>query len=390
MNGIKNTAHPPIIVFLALLMTILVMRGPITCVGAVAEELITTLQIGYPAYGFLTALPIACFGLFCAAAPAMSKRFGLLVTVLICLALIFIGAAGRLILSYSVMLAATALIGIGIAVLNVLMPVLLRDYFPNNIALVMGVFTGFIGFSGSIGAYFSVPLLDAFDSLDAPLGLWVLMAALALGAWFLAPRAKRITVAGGAFQWALLKKPLTWAVIFVMGMQSLTIYTTVAWLPTILSTLGFSASAAGLGSAVFLLVSAPASILTAAFIKAVGGERPASLIMTASFAIGIVLWLLGGTWSFVGCVLAGIPQGITFSMAMILMAKKTNSLSQLLVISSLAQGIGYVLAGFGPFICGLLYHGDGKWLPVTGFMLCAVALWGLSAWYAFGDRKLFD
>lgn len=390
MNGIKNTAHPPIIVFLALLMTILVMRGPITCVGAVAEELITTLQIGYPAYGFLTALPIACFGLFCATAPAMSKRFGLLVTVLICLALIFIGAAGRLILSYSVMLAATALIGIGIAVLNVLMPVLLRDYFPNNIALVMGVFTGFIGFSGSIGAYFSVPLLDAFDSLDAPLGLWVLMAALALGAWFLAPRAKRITVAGGAFQWALLKKPLTWAVIFVMGMQSLTIYTTVAWLPTILSTLGFSASAAGLGSAVFLLVSAPASILTAAFIKAVGGERPASLIMTASFAIGIVLWLLGGTWSFVGCVLAGIPQGITFSMAMILMAKKTNSLSQLLVISSLAQGIGYVLAGFGPFFCGLLYHGDGKWLPVAGFMLCAVALWGLSAWYAFGDRKLFD
>ena len=302
MTGIKNTAYPPIIVFLALLMTILVMRGPITCVGAVAEEIIKTLYIGYPAYGFLTALPIACFGLFCAAAPAMSKRFGLLVTVLICLALILIGAAGRLVLSYSVMLAATALIGIGIAVLNVLMPVLLRDYFPNNIALVMGVFTGFIGFSGSIGAYFSVPLLDAFGSLEAPLGLWVLMSALALVAWFLAPRAKRITVAGGAFQWALLKKPLTWAVIFVMGMQSLTIYTTVAWLPTILSTLGFSASEAGLGSAVFLLVSAPASILTAAFIKAVGGERPASLIMTASFAIGIVLWLLGGSWSFVGCV----------------------------------------------------------------------------------------
>lgn len=390
MTGIKNTAYPPIIVFLALLMTILVMRGPITCVGAVAEEIIKTLQIGYPAYGFLNALPIACFGLFCAVAPAMSKRFGLLVTVLICLALILIGAAGRLIPSYSVMLMATALIGIGIAVLNVLMPVLLRDYFPNNIALVMGVFTGFIGFSGSIGAYFSVPLLNAFGSLNAPLGLWVLMPALAISAWFLVPRGKRISVAGGAFQWDLLKKPLTWAVIFVMGMQSLTIYTTVAWLPTILSTLGFSASSAGLGSAVFLLVSAPASILTAAFIKVVGGERPASLIMTASFAIGIILWLLGGTWSFVGCVLAGIPQGITFSMAMILMAKKTNSLSQLLVISSLAQGIGYVLAGLGPFICGLLYQGDGQWLSVVGFMLCAVALWGLSAWYAFGDRKLFD
>lgn len=390
MSVSKNNVLPPLIVIVALMLTILVMRGPITCVGALADEIISDLQIGYPAYGFLSALPIICFGLFCAVAPTMSKRYGLLLTVLICLGLILAGTLGRLIPIYSVMLLATGLIGIGIAILNVLMPVLLRDYFPKNIPLVMGVFTGFIGFSGSIGAYFSVPLLNASGSLQISLGLWVLMVGLALLLWFLSPRGKQITVSGGVFEWALLKKPLTWAVIFVMGMQSLTIYTTVAWLPTILSTLGFSASIAGLGSAVFLLVSAPASILTAAYIKLVRGERPAALTMALSFAIGIVLWLQGGTWSFVGCVLAGIPQGITFSMAMILMAQKTNNLSELLVISSLAQGIGYVLAGFGPFICGLLYQGDGQWLSVVGFMLCAVALWGLSAWYAFGDRKLFD
>lgn len=374
----------------ALLMTVLVMRGPITCVGAVADEIISSLQIGYPAYGFLSALPIACFGLFCAAAPVMSKRFGLLGVAIISLMMILVGSFGRLLPSYATMLVSTGLIGIGIALLNALMPVLLRDYFPNNIAFVMGVFTGFIGFSGSIGAYFSVPLLHSTGSLLGPLGLWVVMTAVALGCWFLAPKGKQISVAGGVFQWSLLKKPLTWAVIFVMGMQSLTIYTTVAWLPTILSTLGFSPSTAGLGSAVFLLVSAPASILTAAFIRLVCGERPAALVMTLSFAVGIVLWLAGGVWSFVGCVLAGIPQGITFSMAMILMAQKTKNLSELLVISSLAQGIGYVLAGLGPFICGLLYQGDGQWWSVVFFMLGAVALWGVSAWHAFGDRKLFD
>lgn len=389
MTEQQSRTYPPIIVFVALFLTILVMRGPITCVGAVADEVIRVLDIGYPAYGFLSALPIACFGLFCAVAPAMSKRFGLIFSVLICLMLIFLGTAGRLIFSYPVMLMASALIGIGIAVLNVLMPVLLRDYFPNNIPLVMGVFTGFIGFSGSIGAYFSVPLFNSFDSLRAPLGLWVIMAAFGLTAWFLTPMGKKISVAGGAFQWSLLRKPLTWAVIFVMGMQSLTIYTTVAWLPTILSTQGFSASTAGLGSAVFLLVSAPASIMTAAFIKAVRSERTAAAMMTVSFALGIVLWLMGGAWSFVGCVLAGIPQGITFSMAMILMAQKTNNLSELLVISSLSQGIGYILAGFGPFICGLLYQGDGRWGSVVAFMLAAVFLWGAAALYAFGNRKLF-
>lgn len=380
----------PLMVFAALLLTILVMRGPITCVGAVADEIISVLDIGYPAYGFLSALPIACFGLFCAAAPAMSKKYGLIGTLFISLTLIFVGAIGRLLPIYSTMLVATGLIGVGIALLNVLLPVLLRDYFPNNIPLVMGVFTGFIGFSGSIGAYFSVPLLHAFGTLNGPLGLWVIMGGVALLSWLAVPGRRKITVSGGVFDWKMLKKPMTWAVIFVMGMQSLTIYTTVAWLPTILSTLGFSASTAGLGSAVFLLVSAPASILTAAFIKAVGGNRPAAVIMTVSFAAGIVLWLAGGAWSFVGCVLAGIPQGITFSMAMILMAQKTKNLSELLVISSLAQGIGYILAGFGPFICGLLYKGDGQWWPVASFMLSAVLLWGSSAWYAFGNRKLFD
>lgn len=67
INGKGSTQ--PVIVFAALLLTILVMRGPITCIGAVADEIIESLQIGYPAYGFLSALPIACFGLFCAAAP---------------------------------------------------------------------------------------------------------------------------------------------------------------------------------------------------------------------------------------------------------------------------------------------------------------------------------
>ena len=380
----------PLMVFAALLLTILVMRGPITCVGAVADEIISVLDIGYPAYGFLSALPIACFGLFCAAAPAMSQKYGLIGTLFISLTLVFLGAIGRLLPVYSTMLVATGLIGVGIALLNVLLPVLLREYFPNNIPLVMGVFTGFIGFSGSIGAYFSVPLLHAFGTLNGPLGLWVIMGGVALLSWLAVPGRRKITVSGGVFDWKMLKKPMTWAVIFVMGMQSLTIYTTVAWLPTILSTLGFSASTAGLGSAVFLLVSAPASILTAAFIKAVGGNRPAAVIMTVSFAAGILLWLAGGAWSFVGCVLAGIPQGITFSMAMILMAQKTKNLSELLVISSLAQGIGYILAGFGPFICGLLCKGDGQWWPVASFMLCAVLLWGSSAWYAFGNRKLFD
>ena len=99
MSEESLSPHPtPLMVFAALLMTILVMRGPITCVGAVADEIIESLSIGYPAYGFLSALPIACFGLFCAAAPAMSQRFGLIGTLLISLVLVFFRPPGPRIL----------------------------------------------------------------------------------------------------------------------------------------------------------------------------------------------------------------------------------------------------------------------------------------------------
>ena len=87
----------------------------------------------------------------------------------------------------------------------------------------MGVFTGLIGFSGSIGAYFSVPLFEKFETLLAPLGLWVIMAALPLVLWLFEKRSSERMLAAGKINFSMLSKPLTWAVIFVMGMQSLTI-----------------------------------------------------------------------------------------------------------------------------------------------------------------------
>lgn len=364
------------------------MRGPVTGVGAVAQPLCEALGIGYATYGFISALPITCFGVCCAAVPSAARALGIGRLIGLCFALIFLGSLLRLVFNFPLFSIATVFIGIGIAFLNALMPVVLRHLFASDVAFVMGVFTGLIGFSGSIGAYFSVPVMEMFGSVRAPLALWVLWSVMTLALWIVARKPNNIKIMPVTVDWYLLTRPITWAVIFVMSMQSLTIYTTVAWLPTLLIDQGMTASEAGLGSAIFLLVSAPASILTSRYIRLCRSERTASLIMTVSFVIGIVLWSAGGPLSYLGCVLAGIPQGITFSMAMILMAKKSSDLNQLLLISSLAQGIGYLIAGLGPFICGLLYNPANPW-PILSFMLAAVCLWGTSALYAFGNQPLF-
>lgn len=382
----KSSATP--LTLLALAFGVLMMRGPVTGVGAIAQPLCEALNIGYATYGFISALPIACFGICCAVVPITAQKLGMGRLIGLCFGLIFLGTVLRLVFNLPLFSLATVLIGIGIAFLNALMPVVLRHLFASDIAFVMGVFTGLIGFSGSIGAYFSVPVMQFFDSVRASLGLWVLWSALTLVLWIFVRKPNNIKIMPVAVDWSMLARPITWAVIFVMSMQSLTIYTTVAWLPTLLVDQGMSAADAGLGTAIFLLVSAPASILTSRFIRLCGSERTAALVMTASFALGIVFWSFGSSLAYLGCVLAGIPQGITFSMAMILMAKKSSDLNQLLLISSLAQGVGYLIAGLGPFVCGLLYSSTTPW-PILGFMLAAVSLWGSSALYAFGDRPLF-
>lgn len=364
------------------------MRGPVTGIGAIAEPLSEALGMGYVAYGFVSALPIVCFGLCCAAVPVAAQKLGMARLITLCFALILAGSALRLVFNLPLFSLATVLIGVGIAFLNALMPVVLRHLFKSDVAFIMGVFTGLIGFSGTIGAYCSVPVMQYFESVRAPLALWAIWSAVTIVLWTVSRKPDNVKIMPLALDCSLLARPMTWAVIFVMSMQSLTIYTTVAWVPTLLADQGMSASDAGLASAIFLLVSAPASILTSRFIRLCRSERMASLIMTVSFAIGIILWSAGGPLSYVGCVLAGIPQSITFSMAMILMAKKSSDLNQLLLISSLAQGIGYLIAGLGPFICGLLYNPANPW-PILSFMLAAVCLWGTSALYAFGNQPLF-
>lgn len=386
----RSSATP--LTLLALALGVLMMRGPVTGIGAIAEPLSEALGMGYVAYGFVSALPIVCFGLCCAAVPVAAQKLGMARLITLCFALILAGSALRLVFNLPLFSLATVLIGVGIAFLNALMPVVLRHLFKSDVAFIMGVFTGLIGFSGSIGAYCSVPVMQYFESVRAPLALWVIWSAVTIVLWTVSRKPDNVKIMPLALDCSLLARPMTWAVSFVMSMQSLTIYTTVAWVPTLLADQGMSASDAGLASAIFLLVSAPASILTSRFIRLCGSERVAAFIMTAIFVAGIGLWAFvwswGGSLAYLGCVLAGIPQGITFSMAMILMAKKSSDLNQLLLISSLAQGIGYLIAGLGPFICGLLYNPANPW-PILSFMLAAVCLWGTSALYAFGNQPLF-
>ncbi len=379
---------------LAVLMTAMVMRGPVTCVGPVAEEIVKTFEITYSQYGFLTAVPIASFGIFSFFAIGLAERTGLKSAVTYALIVLLAGAAGRVLNDWYALLASTVAVGAGIALLNVIVPVICKAWFAEKTPLVMGIYTGVIGLSGAIGGLTAVPAFEFAGGVAGTMALWAVLTVLALLLWLTAarndsPRETKNQSNQAGF-WSLMKSPTAVAVVFVMGLQSLLIYTVAAWLPTYLTTTsGVAHHAAGFWLFVYLVSGLPASVLTPWFMQRVGNEFIAEAILCAAYLLGIAGWLIDPVWLIPSCIAAGASQGSMLSVAFLLMAEKSADTRQMLKLSALSQGVGYILAGLGPLAFGIILEAcDMTWLPSMTMVAFVVVLWGLAGFVASRSRTI--
>lgn len=375
----------------AFLLATFVMRGPVTCVGPVAQTLREVVGLDTVGYGVLTALPVVAFGVFSFTGPLLANSVGLSKAIQTALILLTLGAALRMswgLSSLPLLFGATVLVGAGIALLNVYMPVMVKTLWLSRMGLMMGIYTGGIGFSGAIGGLSSAPLLEHFGTLSAPLGLWAVAGIVATAAWCYVLKAlpettKSSTPAStnaGSTSWhTRLRDPLAWALTGVMGLQSLLIYTAAGWMPTYWQTNGMSASETGFWLFVYLLSGLPASIFTARFLALLESEALTGIVLAALYLLGFIGWVAGGVWMLPASIIAGAMQGAMLSYAFLLMARKAKDSARMLGISSMAQGIGYLGAGLGPWVFGLLYRGTEAWTLSFFFFGSIIVLWGVAA-----------
>lgn len=142
----------------ALVLSILLMRAPVTCVGPVGESLRETLSVSYATYGVVSALLVLMFGLAGFAAPLLFSKLSTRISLGCVLSLLAVDLVLRLIESLPSLLVGTLLIGAGIAVLNTVIPIVFRHYFPGNIPKGLGIYTAATGCSRFAGAWVAVPL----------------------------------------------------------------------------------------------------------------------------------------------------------------------------------------------------------------------------------------
>lgn len=238
----------------------------------------------------------------------------------------------------------TLLAGIGIAVANVLGPVLVRLLFPHRIGVMTGLLTALVSASAGIASGATVSLDTAvLHSWRLTLLAWAAPAALAVVAMgVVAARQHRFdrivaAVPARAPQWqpSVLRLPVTWAITGFMGLQSLLAFALIGWLPTIYRDRGLAAEQAGL----VLTVLCIASILTALAVPVIATrlrrQSGLAVAVVCLSVFGLLGVLTGGTsGAAVWAALLGLGQGGPFAIGVLHSASRgwTAPLLTLLIL----------------------------------------------------------
>lgn len=375
--------NPPRVVALVVVAIVLVafsLRTPITSLGALLPDVRADLGLGAGTAGFLTSVPVLVFGLAGALVPAFGRRASTGRLVTLSLLAVAVGAAGRVTGGAAVLVLGTVVAMAGIAVVNVVLPVIVRGSFPRRQGWLTGLYVAVMQVGAAIASATAVPLGEAFGGWRWGLGWWAAPVVGAIGAWLVADRAARPPAHGrptpSALTWRDLVRDRTAVALAVLfGVQSLCFYAMAGWLPTILRDLGLGAERAGSMTAVALTVMVPAALLAPAWVAGLDDQRWFVPAVATPWIVGMVgLLVAPTTWTPLWMVLVGL--GLTsFPIALLLVGMRSATAVDTAPVSAFVQGVGYLVALPGPLLIGLLRDWTGSWtVSLVALTACIVPI----------------
>ncbi len=407
-----------------LMLAALNLRPAVTSLGPLLEEVRDDLGMSGTVAGVLTSVPAACFALFGLTAPRLARRWG--PGAIVCAGLAAI-ATGLLLRPFAggtvVFLAASALALAGIAVSNILMPVIVKRWFPDRVGAMTGLYSMGLSLGTAAAAAVTVPMTDALGgSWRTGLGVWALLAVVALVPWlFLARAGASGPEAGGtdadapaaagtaaapagtaaapagtaaapadAPAMRITRSPLAWAMAVFFGFQATAAYISMGWMPQIFRDAGVSASTSGLLLAVMMAMGVPLAFVLPRIAARLRHQGVLVVILGVFGLTGYAgLWLAPAEGAWAWAVLLGIAN-CAFPLALTMIGMRTRTNAGVVRLSAFAQSVGYLLSIPGPLLVGVLYQHSGGWgQPIAlmaGFMVPQIVAGVLAG----RDRHLED
>ncbi|ALV45927.1 hypothetical protein MB46_10960 [Arthrobacter alpinus] len=402
----------------AIILTASTLRSAVTVVPPLISSINDDLPLSATSIGILGMLPTAAFGLFGFLTPYVIRWASLEKLLILSVLVGIVGQIARVLAPNTPLFLVFSVIAFGgLGAGNVLLPPLVKKYFPTKVGLMTALYVTALSLGTAIPAQLAVPIADAAN-WQVSLAAWAGISTLALIPWLVAMFSPRTTAnpaspatspaavpaqvdlvihsaSGEAFpakapKMNLWRSPTAWGLTLMFGCTSLNTYAMFAWLPAVLTEAGLDRGQAGSMLALFAALGLPLSLAIPLIAAKMRNPFPAVLVMLGCFIVGYLGLLLSpasGTWIWVS--LAGLGPG-TFPLSLLLINHRTRTQLGAGALSGFSQGMGYTFACTGPLFFGLLHQWTGSWTAPFIFLFATLALLGTGAWIICRPKMLED
>ena len=395
------------------------LRAAVTSLGPLLAEVSSALGLSGTLAGVVTTLPTLSFAAFGVATPWLARRFSAPRILVAAMAVLATGLVLRAATdSALVFLVCTAMALSGIAVSNVLLPALVKRRFPHRLGLMMGVYTMSMISGATAGAAAAVPIADLAGSWRVGLGVWAALAAVATVPWLpaaLRGRARRAGAAGHAVRAGVpgqagragagaagraghaaapVVRPsrtgLGWAMAVFFGTQAVNGYAIMGWLPQLFRDAGYPPAQAGVLVAGITAVGVPVALL----VPTLAGRLPdlRTLVLSVGVATGVGyvgLMLAPGGPAVLWVLLLAAGQA-AFPLALTMIGLRSRTAEGTVALSAFTQSAGYLVAGMGPFLVGVLYGVTGAWVGPLSLLIMLTVVQTVSGLMIARPRYIED
>lgn len=331
----------------------------------------------------LTTIPLLMFAITSPLVSKLTARFTMSKTIFYAMITLMIGLCLRVVGGVELFLIGTLILGVAIAISNVVLPSFVKWAFPLHIGIMTSLYSGTMNFTAGLGGGLSVPLAS-MSQLGYRLSLvfWVVFAVIAFVLWIFKLRenvnleklsshehkSKTNTATGSV---KVVNSKVAWLLALMMGFQSMIFYSVVTWVPSILMSRGLSPSLSGYLLMMNQFAQVPMTIVFPIIASKIKDQRLMILIISALFIVGFSLFFTHSIVMLVlGMIILGLAMGAGFSLSMVFFSLRSRTHLGSIKLSGFGQSVGYLIAALGPFLIGYLYDVSGSW--VTG--ICTLLL----------------
>ncbi|NYD65787.1 CynX/NimT family MFS transporter [Agromyces atrinae] len=381
-----------------ILLVALNLRTAVASLSPIATTISADIPLPAVLLGALGMVPPLCFAVFGIATPAFTRRFGLERVLITALVVLTAGLVGRgLAPDAWWLLIASAATFAGIGVGNVVLPPLVKKYFPDRVGLLTTMYATILSLSTLVPPLIAVPVAEA-AGWRTSLALWSVFALAALVPWIVLvvkPRRGVATVLPEEGEPALVariwRSKIAWALTAIFFTSSFNAYSIFAWLPTMLEDIaGVTPAQAGILLSIYAGVGLPASLVVP--IIAARYHRVGTLIVIgiSCFVVGYAGLLFAPTtlpWLWVFFAGAG---PLLFPLTLVLINLRTRTHEGAVALSGFVQSVGYLAAAIGPLLVGVIHETTGSWSGALVLLLASVALAAIAGPVAGRRRFLED